>query len=74
MPKTIRCDICEISRSETDREFQDYKHFSIYVTGSEGVVLCFNCRVAVSNFLRTLKETAGRVRHEEHKNNKKRIT
>lgn len=40
----------------------EVKHFSFYCFGSEGVNLCINCQIQVSNFIKALGELSGRVK------------
>lgn len=46
------CNICS-SPEET-------KHYSLYVTGSEGVNLCNACQIAVCEFIRRMSSACNR--------------
>jgi len=52
----MRCTICGDEYSE------ELVHLPIYVTGSEGVDICYACKMAVTEFLRTIKLACARVR------------
>ena len=50
----------------------EIKHYSHYVTGSEGVWLCMTCRIAVTGFLKSMMSAAFTARMETVKMMKKR--
>ena len=56
MSDKTTCDIC---LDEDCKE--NVKHLPIYVKGSEGVVLCSACQVALSNHLSAMRSAAARA-------------
>jgi hypothetical protein len=53
------CSICGCEERETGTELL---HLPLYVNGSEGVGVCFSCRMTVTEFLRGMKSACGRTR------------
>lgn len=51
-----RCTICGNEPPE------ELEHLPIYVDGSEGVDICYACKMAVTEFLRTMKQACARSR------------
>jgi len=56
----MRCSIC--GRDLGDDPIPPIDHLPIYVDGSEGIDICFPCRMAVTEFLRSLKQACARSR------------
>ena len=52
----MRCNICQNEPPE------ELIHLPIYVDGSEGVDICFACKMAVTEFLRSVKQSCARSR------------
>jgi hypothetical protein len=62
-----RCTICnQIVESDKAR------HHDIYVIGSEGVWLCYECEMALVNYLRAMQSMATRSKLTAFKEAKKR--
>jgi len=55
-----RCGICM-----EDHEREDMTHLKLYVKGSEGLLVCLSCRIALTNVARAMREAAGRAWHKE---------
>lgn len=48
---------CRICGEES--EIGDIKHLNLFIIGSEGVDVCFNCEMKIVEFIRALKSVAG---------------
>ena len=41
-----------------DQESDEIEHLNLYVVGSEGIKVCLNCRIILTNVARSIKQTA----------------
>lgn len=48
---------CRICGEEA--EIGDIKHLDLFIIGSEGVDVCFNCEMKIVEFIRALKSVSG---------------
>lgn len=53
----VRCTICGC-----DCKLEDAKHLAIYVIGSEGVIACLECRIALTRSAEAMMRVAGKAR------------
>jgi hypothetical protein len=60
-----QCRICHIDNEELE-------HFSIYVTGSEGVHMCFMCKMSVTEYVRMLQSVSARAKMSGFKQGRQR--
>ena len=58
----MNCSICECE--------DEVKHLDLYVFGSEGVCLCLNCRITITELLRKMSNMASRIKFEAFKTSK----
>ena len=64
---TGQCSLCDT--------WGEVFHLDLYVIGSEGVWVCFGCRMVLTNVARGIRSTAGRVQRAvrlEHKREKEK--
>ena len=61
----IQCGICP---KQYMRE--DMTHLPIYVVGSEGIMVCLECRMLITEYVRGLRQLSGKVRLLMAKENK----
>ena len=50
--------ICDICTQNCD----EYTHLALYVNGSEGITVCLECRIALTDHVKHLKSIANRTR------------
>lgn len=43
---------------------QGVKHYSLYVNGSEGIVLCESCQMGVVEYIRQMQRVASRAKKQ----------
>jgi hypothetical protein len=60
---------CRICKEES--EPGDIKHLNLFIVGSEGVDVCFNCEMLIVEFIRALKSVAGESYIRGHKDEKR---
>jgi len=60
MDNMEKCTIC-------GQDCKEPTHLSIYVSGSEGVDACLNCRMAITEYIRQLKNIAWVARKQGYK-------
>ena len=53
----INCSICS-----EDKIREDITHLSIYVNGSEGIMVCLECRILITEYVKTLRRIAAKVK------------
>lgn len=53
----MTCSIC-LSKSRDDDKL---KHLSLYVHGSEGIMICFDCEIMLVEHIRKISSIAGRA-------------
>ena len=63
----MRCDICT-------QECKELTHLQLYVRGSEGISVCLNCRIAITEFVRQLNSVIGIAIKQEYLRTKSHIT
>ena len=56
---------CQICQAETE----DFQHVNLYVNGSEGIVVCHQCRNCLIEFVKHLQKISARTKKEERKKN-----
>lgn len=54
---------CTICRQHSD----ELTHLSLYVIGSEGIVVCLQCRIDLAHVAEAMRNTAGRIHHRMKK-------
>ncbi len=59
--ENVNCSLCDAEESVAEA-----RHLALYVMGSEGIVTCFHCRLALTAFAQYLRSIATRVRHAEY--------
>lgn len=52
------CGICDVE----ELELSNMTHLSLYLVGSEGVLVCLECRMRLTNYARDLKSISGRAK------------
>ena len=57
----MKCGICT-------QECSEPTHLSIYVSGSEGIYVCFSCRMVVTDFVRQLRGIAAVAKKQGYMN------
>ena len=57
---------CYICWTEKDDD-NEIRHFPFYVYGSEGVLLCFSCQMALTNTIKEMARAAGKSRKIAYK-------
>jgi len=62
--------ICYICWTEKDED-NTLKDLPIYVSGSEGVEICFSCEMAIVQTIRNMAASAARSRKIAYKHSKK---
>jgi len=60
------CSVC--LKNETN---EPLTHLSIYITGSEGIDVCLDCRLSITEFVRQLRKIASSVKIRTVKEQKK---
>ena len=58
------CNICE-------RECKEPTHLSLDIFGSEGIDVCLNCRMAITEYVRQLRSIASVARKQEYLSGRK---
>ena len=51
------CDIC-------GQECKELMHLPLYVFGSEGIMVCLNCRIAITEYVRRMRSVASVARKQ----------
>jgi hypothetical protein len=62
MNNLVQCSICW-----QDCKADDAKHLALYCNGSEGITVCLDCRMALTETVRGMMRLAGKCRMAGHR-------
>jgi hypothetical protein len=62
MDAKVQCSICW-----QDCKAEDAKHLALYCNGSEGIIVCLDCRMALTETVRGMMRLAGKCRMAGHR-------
>jgi hypothetical protein len=58
---------CEACGAQDEMDTEGIRHLPLYVHGSEGVWLCLDCRMVLTNLVRSMIHIRAKVRFQQEK-------